>query len=178
MQETWIRFLGWKDPLEKGKGTQSSHLPWRLLRYIVLDHFPPSNCLFLHLILYLYLFNSLFSGVHLTRIPRTGFLSPGKHSVEESPPLKLLNNLIKWEQFNLNDSLILHMKTLCSYHVLDDMLDFACETLKKEIQVCWERQICSYCQHPLDHQKSKRVPEKYLFRLYWLCQSRWLCGSQ
>ena len=27
------------------------------------------------------------------------------------------------------------------------------------------------CQHPLDHQKSKRVPEKYLLLLYWLCQS-------
>ena len=26
------------------------------------------------------------------------------------------------------------------------------------------------CQHPLDHQKSKRVPEKYLLLLYWLCQ--------
>ena len=26
--------------------------------------------------------------------------------------------------------------------------------------------------------KSKRVPEKYLFLLYWLCQSLWLCGSQ
>ena len=23
-----------------------------------------------------------------------------------------------------------------------------------------------------------RVPEKYLFLLYWLCQSLWLCGSQ
>ena len=34
------------------------------------------------------------------------------------------------------------------------------------------------CQHPLDHQKSKRVPEKYLFLLYWLHQSLWLCGSQ
>ena len=34
------------------------------------------------------------------------------------------------------------------------------------------------CQHPLDHQKSKRVPEKHLFLLYWLCQSLWLCGSQ
>ena len=31
-------------------------------------------------------------------------------------------------------------------------------------------------QHPLDHQKSKRVPEKHLFLLYWLCQSLWLCG--
>ena len=25
---------------------------------------------------------------------------------------------------------------------------------------------------------SKRVPEKHLFLLYWLCQSLWLCGSQ
>ena len=30
----------------------------------------------------------------------------------------------------------------------------------------------------LDHQKSKRVPEKHIFLLYWLCQSLWLCGSQ
>ena len=27
-------------------------------------------------------------------------------------------------------------------------------------------------------EKSKRVPEKHLFLLYWLCQSLWLCGSQ
>ena len=26
--------------------------------------------------------------------------------------------------------------------------------------------------------KHKRVPEKHLFLLYWLCQSLWLCGSQ
>ena len=26
--------------------------------------------------------------------------------------------------------------------------------------------------------KSKRVPEKHLSLLYWLCQSLWLCGSQ
>ena len=30
----------------------------------------------------------------------------------------------------------------------------------------------------LDYWKSKRVPEKHLFLLYWLCQSLWLCGSQ
>ena len=34
------------------------------------------------------------------------------------------------------------------------------------------------CQHLLDHQKCKRVPEKHLPLLYWLCQSLWLCGSQ
>ena len=28
-----------------------------------------------------------------------------------------------------------------------------------------------HCQHPLDHGKSKRVPEKHLFLLYCLCQS-------
>ena len=27
-------------------------------------------------------------------------------------------------------------------------------------------------------EKSKRVPEKHLFLLDWLCQSLWLCGSQ
>ena len=29
MQETWIRSLGWEDPLEKGKATHSSVLAWR-----------------------------------------------------------------------------------------------------------------------------------------------------
>ena len=41
-----------------------------------------------------------------------------------------------------------------------------------------QRNQRSYCQHPLDHRKSKRVPEKHLLLLYWLCQSLWLCGSQ
>ena len=30
MQETLVRFLGWEDPLEKGKATHSSILAWRL----------------------------------------------------------------------------------------------------------------------------------------------------
>ena len=30
MQETPVRFLGWEDPLEKGKGTHSSILAWRI----------------------------------------------------------------------------------------------------------------------------------------------------
>ena len=36
----------------------------------------------------------------------------------------------------------------------------------------------SNCQHPLDQQRSMRVPEKHLLLLYWLCQSLWLCRSQ
>ena len=31
LQETWVRFLGWEDPLEKGKVTHSSILAWRIL---------------------------------------------------------------------------------------------------------------------------------------------------
>ena len=30
MQESWVWFLGWEDPLEKGMATQSSILTWRL----------------------------------------------------------------------------------------------------------------------------------------------------
>ena len=30
-QKTWVQFLGWKDPLEKGKATHSSILAWRIL---------------------------------------------------------------------------------------------------------------------------------------------------
>ena len=41
-----------------------------------------------------------------------------------------------------------------------------------------QRNQRSNCQHLLDHWKSKKVPEKHLFLLYWLCQSLWLCGSQ
>ena len=29
MRETWVRSLGWEDPLEKGKATHSSILAWR-----------------------------------------------------------------------------------------------------------------------------------------------------
>ena len=49
---------------------------------------------------------------------------------------------------------------------------------------CWswiekrQRSQRSNCQHLLDHLKSKRVPEKHLFLLYWLRQSLWLHGSQ
>ena len=30
MQETWVRFLGWEDSLEKGKATHSSILAWKI----------------------------------------------------------------------------------------------------------------------------------------------------
>ena len=30
VQETWVRSLGWEDPLEKGMATHSSNLAWRI----------------------------------------------------------------------------------------------------------------------------------------------------
>ena len=33
-QETWIRSLGWEDPLEKGKASHSSILAWRIPRAV------------------------------------------------------------------------------------------------------------------------------------------------
>ena len=30
MQETWVRSLGWKDPLKKGMATHSSILAWKI----------------------------------------------------------------------------------------------------------------------------------------------------
>ena len=30
MRETWVRSLGWEEPLEKGKATHSSILAWRI----------------------------------------------------------------------------------------------------------------------------------------------------
>ena len=30
MRETWVRSLGWEDPLEKGKAAHSSILAWRI----------------------------------------------------------------------------------------------------------------------------------------------------
>ena len=33
MRETWVRSLGWDDPLEEGMATHSSILAWRILGY-------------------------------------------------------------------------------------------------------------------------------------------------
>ena len=36
MQETWVRSLGWEDPLEEGVATHSSTLAWRIPRTRIL----------------------------------------------------------------------------------------------------------------------------------------------
>ena len=40
-----------------------------------------------------------------------------------------------------------------------------------------QRNQRSNCQHPLDHRKSKRIPEKHLLLSHWLHYSLWLCGT-
>ena len=39
--ETWVRSLGWEDPLEKGKATNSSILTWRIPWTTILPCFSP-----------------------------------------------------------------------------------------------------------------------------------------
>ena len=34
VRETWVRSLGWEDPLEKGKATHSGILAWRVPRIV------------------------------------------------------------------------------------------------------------------------------------------------
>ena len=38
MQGTWVRSLGWEDPLEKGKATHCSILAWRIPWTIYIVH--------------------------------------------------------------------------------------------------------------------------------------------
>ena len=50
------------------------------------------------------------------------------------------------------------------------------QMFKLDLEKAKEPDQRSNCQHPLDHRKSKRLPEKHL--LHWLCESLWLCWSQ
>ena len=65
------------------------------------------------------------------------------------------------------------------FKILQVMLQ---QYLNFQMYISWilknQRTQRSNCQHALDHRKSKRVPGKHLFLLYWLRQSLWLCGSQ
>ena len=44
MQETWVRALGQKDPLEKGVATHSSVLAWRIPRTEEPVGYSPWDC--------------------------------------------------------------------------------------------------------------------------------------
>jgi len=34
IREAWVQYLGWEDPLEKGKATHSNILAWRISRTV------------------------------------------------------------------------------------------------------------------------------------------------
>ena len=44
MQETWVRSLGWEDPLEKRMATHSSILAWRIPWQRSLAGYSPWGC--------------------------------------------------------------------------------------------------------------------------------------
>ena len=44
MQETWVRSLGWEDPLEKRMATHSSILAWRIPWQKSLAGYSPWGC--------------------------------------------------------------------------------------------------------------------------------------
>ena len=44
LQETWVRSLGWEEPLEKGKATHSSILAWRIPWTLYMDMYSPWGC--------------------------------------------------------------------------------------------------------------------------------------
>ena len=60
MWETWVRSLGWEDPLEKGKATHSSIQVWRI-HGVAKSQTPPSDSHSLHLL------------HHLERAPENSF---------------------------------------------------------------------------------------------------------
>ena len=44
IQETWVRFLGWEDPLEKEMVTHSSILAWKILWTEEPGGYSPRGC--------------------------------------------------------------------------------------------------------------------------------------
>ena len=72
-------------------------------------------------------------------------------------------------------------KECSNYHTIA-LISHASKVMVKILQIRLQQYVKrnqrSNCQHPLDHRKSKRVPEKHLLLLYWQYQSLWLCGSQ
>ena len=44
MQETWVRYLGWEDTLEKETATHSSILAWRIHGQRSLAGYSPWSC--------------------------------------------------------------------------------------------------------------------------------------
>ena len=78
-----------------------------------------------------------------------------------------------------NIALISHASRLCSKSfklVFNRTWTGKLQTYKLDLEKAEEPE--SKLPTSLDHQKNKRIQKKYLFLLYWFCQSLWLCRSQ
>ena len=73
-----------------------------------------------------------------------------------------------------------HFDSKITHKILQARLQQYVNCELPDVQACFRKgrgtrdQIANICII----KKSKRIPEKHLFLLYWLCQSLWLCGSQ
>ena len=63
----------------------------------------------------------------------------------------------------------------CSNFCTIALISHASKVMLKILQARLQQYVNSELP---DHRKSKRVPEKYLLLLYWLCQILWLCRSK
>ena len=63
----------------------------------------------------------------------------------------------------------------CSNFCTIALISHASKVMLKILQARLQQYVNSELP---DHRKSKRVPEKHLLLLYWLCQILWLCRSK
>ena len=134
-----------------------------------------------HTFLPFHTFHGVLKARILSGLP---FPSPADHLLSE---LSTMSHL-PWvalqgmaHSFTELDKIVVHIISLVSFlwFILSSLWWIRIRGLWKLLDGRdWLRNQISNCQHPLDHWKSKRFPEKHLLLIFWLCQSLWLCGSQ
>ena len=112
---------------------------------------------------------SLLQGIFLTQESNQGFLHYRQIlyqlSFHRSP----------WNQHNSNTIQVQYSL----YSTVSAISTVPGSGISKDKNVVSQARLCvSLTSIPVDHGKSKRVSEKHLFLLYWLCQCLWLYGSQ
>ena len=119
-----------------------------------------------------------------TRAPALGAQSPNHWTTREVPLVFLVTAILTGMRWYQDETLYTCscMKGLFCGIYFRGTLPSA-QYVKRElpdVQAGFrkERNHRSNCQHPLDHRKSKRIPENHLLLLHWLYQSLWRCGSQ
>ena len=70
VQETWVRSMGWEDPLEKGKATHSSILAWRIPWTVSswdhkLDTTEQLHYVYIYICIYMYMFIYIYMYIYI-----------------------------------------------------------------------------------------------------------------